>query len=293
MEDDRVRERAGVVDPVGPERDEGRSLEDTQARRGRGDDEREVDRDHDQEARAEAHVEVEREQREPERGGEEEPRGDGDCERAQGEPRPVQSAQAPHQARGGEVEALAVDPRQGDERPEEEAHRPGLPAGKDEDRGERERDEDDGEDRRAPQPGDVRQERRGGKEEDEEREDVVDPLADGGCERLGARGAGCLVEREDADRLARSRRQDVVEEVADEERARGRADRGARSRREEQAPAQRANEDGQREDGQGRHEPGRVALPQPVPEDVEVDRTDRKVGEDERDDEPDDREQRA
>jgi len=172
-------------------------------------------------------------------------------------------------------------------------HRPGLPAGKDEDRGERERDEDDGEDRRAPQPGDVRQERRGGKEEDEEREDVVDPLADGGCERLGARGAGCLVEREDADRLARSRRQDVVEEVADEERARGRADRGARSRREEQAPAQRANEDGQREDGQGRHEPGRVALPQPVPEDVEVDRTDRKVGKDERDDEPDDREQRA
>ena len=184
----------------------------------------------------------------------------GDRGGREGEAGPAEAAQAADEALRGVVETLGVHPRQADERAQEKADGAGSPAGEHDDRRDGQRHEHDGEDGGAPKPGDVGEKGRGEEEQDEEREHVVDPLADRGRERLGPRGSRPPVEREDADRLAGATRQDVVEEVPDEERVRGRAHGRPRRRREEQAPAEHADEDGQGEDGERRDEPGRIAL---------------------------------
>ena len=79
------------------------------------------------------------------------------------------------------------------------------------------------------------------------------------------------MQHERADGIAGPRRQDVVEEVADEERAQGVRDRGPPLGGEQEPPAHCAHEHRGGEDEERGDEPCVVALRQTVHEDAEVD----------------------
>jgi hypothetical protein len=143
---------------------------------------------------------------------------------------------------------------------------------------------------RDPQwPGDVQPRHLGepGKpdeEEQEEREDVEEALDHDGAGRLRARPAPEGVQREDASGVAGSQREDVVEELADQESLRRGPERGSRARREEQAPAERAAEERDREQRERGNEPPVIALAKRVGELVQIDVSDREGAEDGGDD---------
>ena len=147
-------------------------------------------------------------------------------------------------------------PGQARERPQHEAHGPCAEAVDDDRADHDEREQHGGEHRGAAQPGDLGEERRGGQDEQQQGEHVVDALHDRRPERLGSRRAGLLVQDDDPRRLARAHRQDHVEELADQRRPRHRSERRTGGRCEQQLPAPRADRHGRR---RGRAARGRAA----------------------------------
>ena len=126
----------------------------------------------------------------------------------------------------------------------------------------------------------------GDEEKRDERHDVEHPLDDDGRRELGARVTGAPVERDHARRLPGLRRQDDVEEVADQERAHHGAERWSRLAGEEELPPDRAEQDGDGERGEGGDEPGRVARAGRRPRLARIDLADGQVAEDDRDERP-------
>jgi hypothetical protein len=155
-----------------------------------------------------------------------------------------------------------------------------------EDEPEQDRHRDGAEDRGRAQPRDLGQPRIGREQHDQQREHVEQALDDDGPDRLGPRRRRAPVQGDDARRLAGARGQDVVEEVADQQRVRDRAQRRALVRREERPPAQRAQRDRQHEDRHRRRQPEQVAVAQRLDGVVQRDTADGEVHARDRDDEP-------
>ncbi len=172
------------------------------------------------------------------------------------------------------------DPFAGEERkavqgPEGEVDRANSPTRKHEDRGSEACGDDDSEHGGRAQPANTWEPGGGDEQQQEQAQNVVGALEDDGRESLRARRPGPSVECEYARRLAGPGGQDVVEEVADQERGYDRACRRTSIACEQVAPAHRLQQDGGGEHRERRQQPPVVTCAQPLPDALEVDMPDR------------------
>lgn len=284
MDDERVRERVRPADTVGGERDDGRPLEHTEGCRTRRKDQREPGRDDGQEAGGGPEPEVEAEHDEPERHRQEEPGEKRPEEGDEAETRASQPDEAVHQVPRERLDPLRQEERQTRERTQREPERALAEDPEDDDSAHQDEQERDRQRAGDVQPGHFREPGKPDEEEQEQREDVEEPLDHDRARRFRPRPAPKSVQREDASRVAGSEREDVVEELADEEGLRRGPERGPRTRGEEQLPAERANEEGKGEQRERGNEPPVVAPAKRLGELVELDVAHRDVGESDADD---------
>ncbi len=231
MQDEGVGERLGVGDVEGAQRDHGRRLEDAERRRRGGQHEREVDRDRHEHPGDERQVEMKCVREDRVGDAERRPRGDREGHPAQ---RDAWAAQRDEPAGGVDRDglealgdALALDAPQRRQQP---VHGALVVAHDDEDQREQDHDDDAAEDRGGTQPGDLRKPRIGREQHDQQRQDIEQPLHDDGAQRLGLRRGRAAMQRDHAGGLAGACRQDVVEEVADQQRVGDRPQRRTLSR---------------------------------------------------------------
>ena len=284
MDDERVRQRVRAADAVGGNRDDGRPLEHAEGGRPRRQDQGEPRRDDGQEAGGGPEPEVEAEHDEPERHRKEEPGDERPEEGDEAETRAAQPDEAVRQVPRQRLDPLREEERQPGERTQREEERTLAVDPEDDDRAGQEEQERDRQRAGDVQPGHLREPGKPDEEEQEEREDVEEALDHDGAGRLRARPAGEGVQRQDPGGVAGTQRQDVVEELADQESLRRGPQRGPRVRGEEQLPTERADEEGEREQRERRHEPPVVAPAKRLGELVELDVPRGQVGEADGDD---------
>src|SRR5439155_6456907 len=114
-----------------------------------------------------------------------------------------------------------------------------------------------------------------------------------GSHDLDRWSAASLVEHDRAGYLTGSGRQDVVVEIANQRRIEHRSGRGAPVGNKERSPAQRARNNTQAKDDQGRYQPPVVAGAQRAPSLVESDAAQRDICEQDRDGDRREQEQKA
>ena len=230
MDDERIREGARLRDPVGRERHDRRRLEHAHCGGRRRNDHGQPRRDDDEEACRRRQPEIEAEHHEPERHGEHEPREKRPEEADEAEARASQRDEALHQIPDGGLYPLREEKRQARERPQGEADR-ALPEDPQDDdcdhEGKRQRDP---ENPRGANPGHFGKPGKPDEQEQEQGEDVEETLDDDGGRRFRARRATKRVQSDDPGRISGAERQDVVEELAYEQRLGRGPDRGPRPR---------------------------------------------------------------
>ncbi len=217
-------------DPVGRERHDRRRLEHAYCGGRRRNDHGQARRDDDEKACGGRQPEIEAKQDEPERHGEHEPRDECPEEADKAQARASQRDEALHQVPDGGLYPLREEKRQACERPQDEADRT-LPVDpKDDDRDDEGKRQRNPENPRGANPGHFGKPGKPYEQEQEQGQYVEETLDDNRARRLCARRATERVQGDDPSRVARAKRQDVVEELADEQRLGRRPDRRARPR---------------------------------------------------------------
>jgi len=230
VDDERIREGARLRDPVGRERYDRRRLEHAYCGGRRRNDHGQARRDDDEKACGGRQPEIEAKHHEPERHGEHEPREERPEEADKAQAGTSQRDEALHQIPDGGLDPLREEKRQACERPQDEADRALPEDSQDDDCGDEGKRQRDPENSRGANPGHFGKPGKRDEQEQEQGEDVEETLDDNGGCRLHARRAAKRVQGDDPGRIAGAERQDVVDELAYEQRLGRRPDRGPRPR---------------------------------------------------------------
>jgi hypothetical protein len=270
VDDERVRERLRLRDPVGAERDDRRRLEHADPGRTRGEQVREAGCNDDEQAGHQREPEVEAEREAPE----------GRTEYHPGHERPEEGDQpdtpAPERDHSfRQVTDRRLDLRLGEERqPCQWAQADGNGAlavdAEDHDGDRHRKRQHDHEHAGRAEPRHFGHHRKHHEEQEEKGQNVEDPLDHNRPGSLDPRRPAEGPKGHDPGGISGAEREHAVQKLTQEERLGGRHPAGSRRRGEEAAPAEHPQEEGEHEQPEGRQQEPVVALAKRLAELVEV-----------------------